>query len=71
MPIYNQLRRSYKDDWLLSMEICELLGNETDYINEYMEVRLWLKQFLNLKPEFANLINDGLQLIDESNMKNA
>jgi phenylalanine-4-hydroxylase len=71
MPIYNQLRRNYKDDWLLSMEICELLGNETDYINEYMEVRLWLKQFLNLKPEFANLINDGLQLIDESNMKNA
>jgi phenylalanine-4-hydroxylase len=71
MPIFYQLKRTYEDDWLLSIEIYELLANETSYVDEYVEVRVWLKQFVERKPEFRNLIEDGLQLIDQSNLKNA
>jgi phenylalanine-4-hydroxylase len=71
MPIFYQLKLTYGDDWLLSMEICELLANETCYVDEYEEVRTWLKQYVEKKPEFRNLIEDGLQLIEQSNLKDA
>ena len=60
--IFQELKRNHPKDWLLSIEIAELLTKNTD--NELMqEVLIHLEKLKESRPEIAKLISNGLELI--------
>ena len=60
--IFGQLKRNYPNDWLLTLEIYELL----EPISEFrIEVKSHLEQFY-ADQSVENLVKDGIRLIDES-----
>ncbi|WP_281237794.1 aromatic amino acid hydroxylase [Flavobacterium praedii] len=64
-PIFEKLQKNHSNDWLLSIEIIELLNtrNET---NLMQEVLLHLENLKKQRPEIYNLISNGLELIFEN-----
>ena len=62
--IFNTLKGDHATDWLLSLEIYELISKtKTDFSEEVLKHLLHLKQ---QKPKVAHLIEAGLELIDIS-----
>jgi phenylalanine-4-hydroxylase len=61
-PIFNKLQANHPNDWLLSIEITELLRdrNEPQLLQEIMA---YLDQLKEKRPEVAHLITGGLDLI--------
>ncbi len=62
--IWNSIQRDYPDDWLLAMEMCELLTREDIYPEQRVAMRSWLEAKLTHEPELTKLIKDGFNLID-------
>jgi phenylalanine-4-hydroxylase len=64
-PIFEKLQNNHPNDWLLSIEIIELLNtrNET---NLMQEVLLHLDSLKKQRPEIEKLISNGLELIFEN-----
>jgi len=64
-PIFEKLQKNHSNDWLLSIEIIELLNtrNET---NLMQEVLLHLDSLKKQRPEIEKLISNGLELIFEN-----
>jgi phenylalanine-4-hydroxylase len=64
-PIFIKLQNNHSNDWLLSIEIIELLNtrNET---NLMQEVLLHLENLKKQRPEIEKLISNGLELIFEN-----
>jgi phenylalanine-4-hydroxylase len=64
-PIFEKLQKKHTNDWLLSIEIIELLNtrNET---NLMQEVLLHLESLKKQRPEIEKLISNGLVLIFEN-----
>ncbi|CAN1505326.1 phenylalanine 4-monooxygenase [Flavobacteriaceae bacterium] len=64
-PIFEKLQNNHPNDWLLSIEIIELLNtrNET---NLMQQVLLHLDNLKKQRPEIYNLISNGLELIFEN-----
>ena len=64
-PIFRKLQNNHPNDWLLSIEIIELLNarNET---NLMQEVLLHLENLKKQRPEIEKLISNGLELIFEN-----
>lgn len=62
--IFTQLQEKHSNDWLLSIEIIELLNirNETDVMQK---VILHLENLKKQRPELEKLISNGLELIFE------
>ena len=59
--IFNQLKNNHPHDWLLAVEIAELL---TDALTPLLhEVIVYLSQLKERRPEVAHLISGGLDLI--------
>ncbi|QDW20380.1 aromatic amino acid hydroxylase [Flavobacterium sp. KBS0721] len=59
--IFNQLKNNHPNDWLLAVEIAELL---TDALTPLLhEVIVYLSQLKERRPEVAHLISGGLDLI--------
>lgn len=63
-PIFEKLKEEHPNDWLLSVELVELLkaGNETQLLNEVLS---HLENLKKQRPEVAQLISNGLELIFE------
>jgi phenylalanine-4-hydroxylase len=61
-PIFDKLRTDHPNDWLLAVEITELLNdrNEPQLLQEIM---VYLDQLKVKRPEVAHLIAGGLDLI--------
>jgi phenylalanine-4-hydroxylase len=61
-PIFEKLRDNHPNDWLLAVEITELLKdrNEPQLLQE---VLVYLDQLKQKRPEVAHLIAGGLDLI--------
>jgi phenylalanine-4-hydroxylase len=61
-PIFDKLRTNHPNDWLLAVEIAELLKdrNEPQLLQEIM---VYLDQLKQKRPEVAHLIAGGLDLI--------
>lgn len=60
--IFQSVKLNHPNDWLLSMEIAELLVSKND--NELMqEVLIHLEKLKENRPEVAKLITNGLELI--------
>jgi phenylalanine-4-hydroxylase len=62
--IFSVLEEKYPNDWLLSVEIAELLNNlnKKDFLQK---VLLHLDKVKNKRPKIAHLIDGGLELIFE------
>ena len=62
--IFGQLIKNYPNDWLLALEIYELLG--PDQMFEFRtEVTSYLERFCH-DYSVKNLVQDGIRLIDAS-----
>lgn len=64
-PIFEKLQNDHPNDWLLSIELAELLNtrNET---NLMQEILLHLENLKKQRPEIEKLISNGLELIFEN-----
>lgn len=63
-PIFQKLKEDHPKDWLLAIEITELLKdrNEPQHLQE---VTVYLEELKEKRPEVAHLIDGGLELIFE------
>jgi phenylalanine-4-hydroxylase len=63
--IFNVLKKNHQNDWLLCIEIIEVLHseNQTELLEE---VRNYLETLKNNRPNVAHLISAGLELIFEN-----
>ena len=63
-PIFEKLKEEHANDWLLCVELAELLKarNETQLLNEILS---HLENLKKQRPEVAQLISNGLELIFE------
>ncbi|MCL6462311.1 MAG: aromatic amino acid hydroxylase [Flavobacterium micromati] len=63
-PIFENLKSNHPNDWLLAVEIIELLNdrNETQLLQEIMA---YLEKLKESRPEISKLISNGLELIFE------
>jgi phenylalanine-4-hydroxylase len=64
-PIFTKLQNNHPNDWLLSIELIELLNtrNET---NLMQQILLQLDNLKKQRPEIEKLISNGLELIFEN-----
>ncbi|MCK8141975.1 aromatic amino acid hydroxylase [Flavobacterium sp. I-SCBP12n] len=62
VPIFQQLKENHPNDWLLSVEIVELLKDRNEP-NLLQEVKNYLENLKQRRSEIAHLINGGLDLI--------
>ncbi len=60
--IWDQLKSDYPNEWLLSLEIAELLNNDSNYSSIVNEIIEHLFSLSNRNTEYATLINNGLKL---------
>jgi phenylalanine-4-hydroxylase len=65
--IFENLKKSHPNDWLLSVEIAELL-KDSDEKQLLQEVLVHLDQLKEKRPEIAHLIAGGLDLIFDSSL---
>ena len=59
--VFDQLLKVDKEDWLLTLEILEMIGNVDDRLKKVIIKHL--KQIKLLKPKVAHLIKDGMELL--------
>lgn len=67
-PIFHKLKKDHPKDWLLAVEIAELLKdrNETQQLDEVLN---YLEELKLKRPEISHLISGGLDLIfDKENV---
>ena len=65
--IFYDIKLNHAHDWLLPLEIAEILSKNAD--NELMqEVLIYLEKLKENRPALLNLINNGLELIFEKEM---
>lgn len=61
-PIFEKLQNNHPNDWLLAVEIAELLQERNEPQLE-QEIMVYLEQLQSKRPEVAHLIAGGLDLI--------
>ncbi|UAY54099.1 aromatic amino acid hydroxylase [Arachidicoccus terrestris] len=66
--IWEKLKTEHPEDWLGPMEILELMLHNGVFSDEASAIRGYLEQKAGQDPELANLIADGLRLIDASDI---
>ena len=63
-PIFKKIQNDHPNDWLLSIELIELLNNRNE-TNLMQQVILHLENLKKQRPEIEKLISNGLELIFE------
>jgi phenylalanine-4-hydroxylase len=63
-PIFENLKSNHPNDWLLAVEIIELL-NDTNETQLLQEIMAYLEKLKESRPEISKLISNGLELIFE------
>lgn len=62
LEIYNILKSTYPNEWLLYLEILEITKDE----NLKNNIREHLTSMINLNPNLSNLINEGIEIIEKN-----
>ena len=65
--VFEKVRSNHADDWLLAVEIAELL-KDSDEKQLLQEVLIYLDQLKKRRPEVAHLISGGLDLIFDNSL---
>ncbi|MCY1460228.1 hypothetical protein D9M71_777720 [compost metagenome] len=66
-PVFEKLKNNHSNDWLLSIEIAELL-KDSDEKQLLQEVLVYLDKLKERRPEIAHLISGGLDLIFDNSL---
>ncbi|WP_461532318.1 aromatic amino acid hydroxylase [Sinomicrobium sp.] len=61
--IFEQLKKSHSEDWLLPVELCELAVGRNDE-SLLLNIKAHLHQIKSNQPQVERLIDDGLSLIE-------
>ena len=61
--VWNRLKELFRDDWLCSLEILEILEHEEIMPDLAREIRIFLEMKAATEPEYSKLITDGFYLI--------
>lgn len=61
--IFNDLKTTYRTDWLCALEILEIVYHQKVNPNFEKELRVYLEMKATNEPELTKLINDGLHVI--------
>lgn len=61
--VWKEIQTDFREDWLCSMEILEILNQDLMYKETAQEVRIWLEMKASAEPSLTKLINDGFYLI--------
>lgn len=61
--VWEELQKHYREDWLCSLEILEILENENIFVKTASDIRIFLEMKSSSEPELFKLINDGFYLI--------
>lgn len=62
-PIFENLKASFRNDWLLALEILEIVYHTQFDAELEKEIRIYLEVKAATTPEYTKLINDGLHVI--------
>ena len=68
MDIFEHIKENYPNDWLLALEILELISKLSDN-GSAENLKSYLLSKKEENEEFSNLINNGLEMIREETMK--
>lgn len=63
--IWDEVRKNYPGDWLLSLEILEILQSDSLHEKRQSEIRRYLEEKRDSQPGLAKLISNGLLLLDQ------
>lgn len=63
--IWEEIQKSFPNDWLASMEIAEMTENSVHQSTLYHKVRKYLEKKMSEEPKYKKLISDGLTIIDQ------
>lgn len=63
--IWDEVRKNYPGDWLLSLEILEILQSDSLHEKRQSEIRRYLEDKRDSQPGLAKLISNGLLLLDQ------
>ena len=63
LQAWGGLKKDFRDDWLCSLEILEILEQENLHADVVREIRIHLEMKASNEPEYTKLINDGFYLI--------
>lgn len=61
--VWDELKNDFREDWLCSIEILEILEQENIYPEVAKEIKIYLELKASSEPEYTKLINDGFHLI--------
>lgn len=64
IKVWEDLQKDFRDDWLCSLELLEILEQEGLYAGIVKEIRIYLEMKASNEPEFSKLIHDGFYLIN-------
>ncbi len=62
--VWERVVRNFPDDWLLSLDILEIIYRTHGYEQLSSSIRDYLQNLKNKKPQFENLITNGLKLLN-------
>ncbi|MEJ7780880.1 MAG: aromatic amino acid hydroxylase [Daejeonella sp.] len=61
--IWEEIKKDFREDWLCSMEILEILDQELIYKDTARDIRIYLEMKASAEPSLTKLISDGFYLI--------
>lgn len=64
IEVWEQIKNDFREDWLCSLEILEILEQEGLYAETAKEIRIYLEMKASNEPELSKLIHDGFYLIN-------
>lgn len=64
VQVWVELQKDFREDWLCSLEILEILEQDGLYAGIAKEIRIHLEMKASNEPEFSKLIHDGFYLIN-------
>lgn len=64
--VFDIIKRNHKTDWLLALEILEL-SEKLNFTELKVKVSTYLNEQKKQQPKIAHLIDDGLEIINETN----
>jgi phenylalanine-4-hydroxylase len=67
--IYRIVQREFRHDWLLSLEILELLERQALMIELQLEIRHYLDKKATSEPALEHLIRNGLELLSDGSIR--
>ncbi len=61
--VWDEIRHNFREDWLCSMEILEILDHESIYSATARDIKIYLEMKASNEPSLNKLIHDGFYLI--------